>query len=260
MEMHKFVPHQLNAIIMRGLFYSGLLSLVILLLTACENKPVKVKIYGSLKEVMHENDLSSKISLNKIKDKRNLYALGAVENLQGEIMIYNGSPFISYVKAKNSGTTYKIDTSFNHNATLLASAVVKSWKEVPVPDTIKSIKDIESFLMIAGKKHGIDFSKPFPFRLEGIAEFAEWHIIKWDTTETQHSHKKHQKNSLKGYIHHSGVDILGFYAPEPGIITHHNRKTHMHIKTIDDHQAGHLDQLKADRELKLYLPKQKISY
>ena len=40
---------------------------------------------------MHHGDLSSKIDLMELENLENLYALGAVEQLKGEILIMNSN-------------------------------------------------------------------------------------------------------------------------------------------------------------------------
>ena len=42
---------------------------------------------------MHEGDISAKVSLSKLKSIKHLYALGAIENLRGEIQIFNSKPY-----------------------------------------------------------------------------------------------------------------------------------------------------------------------
>lgn len=68
-----------------------------------------VKFAGELREIMLDADLSTKIRLDTIP-KENLFAIGVVDSLQGEICIINGKPLISSLK----DTYIKTDTSMNH--------------------------------------------------------------------------------------------------------------------------------------------------
>ena len=50
-----------------------------------EDTSFEVAFKGALKNIMHKGDLSANISLSELADIDHLYALGAVENLKGEI-------------------------------------------------------------------------------------------------------------------------------------------------------------------------------
>lgn len=219
---------------------------------SCERiPPPEIKIYGSLKKVMAEGDLSGKVSLKEFEGKENLYAIGALENLQGEIMIYDGEPFVTKAEGQKEG----ILTEFNnHRASLLATAIVHDWQAIQIPDTVQFIDELESFIR-SKLKEMPELPQAIPFRIEGIADFIEWHVINWNTDIKEHSHKLHKENAIKGYKQYIGVDIIGFYSEKPGLITHKRSLTHMHVKTIDNHISGHLDKLKLKKgEAVLYLP------
>ena len=53
-----------------------------------------VEFYGALRNMMHKGDISAKYDLRNLKKTTHLYALGALENLKGEIMILDSTPFI----------------------------------------------------------------------------------------------------------------------------------------------------------------------
>jgi acetolactate decarboxylase len=57
----------------------------------------EVKIVGQMKNVMWKGQLYGNISLDTIADKTNLYGLGPVEYLAGEIAIINSQSFTSIV-------------------------------------------------------------------------------------------------------------------------------------------------------------------
>ena len=67
-----------------------LAGVLIILLSSCKTDPeVNVKYSGALMEIMAGN-IAGTISLDALKDMENVYALGALEDLQGEIQIFNG--------------------------------------------------------------------------------------------------------------------------------------------------------------------------
>lgn len=91
-----------------------ILSLIIIMTSCSVSNDIEVKVhhYGALKNMMHKGDLSSKVTLDELKDINHLYALGAVENLKGEVLVLDGIPSISYVKGNDSLKTMMIDSSF----------------------------------------------------------------------------------------------------------------------------------------------------
>jgi hypothetical protein len=73
------------------------LILIVMLITACQSIDKKalvvdVKYSGALKTIM-SGDIKPVISLESLSNKKHLYALGAVENLNGEIQIFNSNEF-----------------------------------------------------------------------------------------------------------------------------------------------------------------------
>ena len=68
----------------------------------------EVEYAGALKNFMHKGDVSAKVALSEYEQIEHLYALGAVENLKGEIQIFDGRPMNSYVE----DGAMKFDSSF----------------------------------------------------------------------------------------------------------------------------------------------------
>ncbi|MDG1901717.1 MAG: hypothetical protein P8I80_05735, partial [Bacteroidales bacterium] len=76
-----------------------------------ENEPsvkFKVEFHGALKNIMHKGDVTAKANLSDLKDVEHLYALGALENLKGEIQIFNSSPFNTLI----ADSTLSFDNTF----------------------------------------------------------------------------------------------------------------------------------------------------
>ena len=74
--------------------------LVVSLVSCQSNKSelisVEVNNSGALRTIM-SGDVSSAISLDSLQSKEHLFALGAMENLKGEIQIFDGNPSNSSV-------------------------------------------------------------------------------------------------------------------------------------------------------------------
>ena len=206
---------------------------------------------GALKNIMHKGDLSSNIVLSELRELEDLYALGAMTNLKGEIQIFDGVAYNSIVV----GDSLVIESNFEKEATLLVYAHVKSWKSVRIPDDIGSRKQLEDFIYQKAKEDHIKVKSPFPFLLEGEFKSLNWHVINWPDGDTEHSHEKHVKSGLYGQLNDVSALMLGFYSKKhKGIFTHHTADTHMHFKLGDNTIAGHVDDLELNGGAMLKLP------
>jgi len=211
----------------------------------------KVEYKGALKNIMHKGDISSQADLTHFQETEHFYALGAVENLKGEILILDSKPFISSVKDQK----LTISNSINHKATLLVYASVDKWTSFNIPDNVSTYEDLEKHIEQTAKAKGINTAEPFPFLIEGIAKSIDWHVIDWEKGDTDHSHEKHITSGLRGILTDQDVKILGFYSnSHHAIFTHHTTNMHLHIKTTDNKASGHLDGLALGQGMTLKLP------
>ena len=216
------------------------------------NQSFQVEYKGALKNIMHKGDLSAKVDLSEFSTLENFYALGAVENLKGEIQIFDSKPYVSFVE----NNILKFDTSYSKRATLLVYATVKDWVSIKLPDNLTSGKELESYIQKVAFENKIDTKQPFPFRIEGKLKEVHWHVINWKDGDQEHSHSKHVSSGLNGGIENIDVELLGFYSnSHHSIFTHHTTNMHMHVKLQDGKIAGHVDELELGENMVLSLPK-----
>ena len=231
------------------------LFLIVFFVLACqqkskEKKPLEVQYAGALRTIMSGN-IQSVISLDTLSNKKHLYALGAVENLKGEIQLFNSKPFNSFV----IDSSLQIKNDFALKASLIVYAEVKEWESFEIKNcTTKS--DLEEQIFKIATEYNIDTNKPFPFLLEGNVKSLDWHVINWKDGDTIHNHKKHKESGLNGTLQNKDVEIIGFYSTKhKAIFTHHTTNMHMHFKTKDGAIAGHIDDLLLNNSITLKLPK-----
>jgi len=204
--------------------------------------------------MMHKGDLSAKVTLDELKEMNHLFALGAVENLKGEVLILDGIPSVSYVKGNDSSKTMMLDDSFEKNACLLVLASVEEWESINIPNTVVTYEEFEGYVAETAAEKGIDIEKPFPFMIEGLAKSFDWHIIDWPENDTEHSHEKHIYSGLYGTLENQTVEMLGFYSNKHhAIFTHHSTNMHVHVKS--DKATGHADNFTLGENMILKLPK-----
>lgn len=218
-----------------------------------DDSPWKVKYEGALKNIMKKGDLSAHIQLEELRSFSNLYALGAKENLKGEIQIFNSKSFNSM--AKEDGIM--IDTSYYGAATLLVFASVEKWKETAIEDGVETYKELEKFIVKSAIHHGLSADHPFPFRIIGKVTSIDWHVINWKDGDMEHSHEKHINSGINETLQHTDVELIGFYSDSHhSIFTHHTTDMHIHFKSKSGDVAGHVDGLLLGGGMKLYFPDQ----
>lgn len=234
----------------------ALLFIPLLFLCMCSPSPpappYAVKHKGTLKDIMHEGDISAKADLDNFKSTPHLYALGPLENLQGEILILDGVPYISTVQ----NAELNIGSAYTHKAALLVYSTVENWLSIKIPKEIVTYQELEIFIEKMATENGIDTEIAFPFLLEGAAKYIDWHVVRWNVADTEHTHEKHIHSGPHGQISFRDVEVLGFYSKHHhAIFTHHMTNMHMHFRTKDGVVAAHLDDITVGSRMTLKLPK-----
>lgn len=211
----------------------------------------KVYFKGALMNMMRTGDISSKIALSDLKSLKNLYAVGAFENLKGEIQIFDSKPENTIAEKKK----FIFDKSFDKNATLLVWASVPKWKTIEIKINSVVQEEIEDLIEVLAAENGVNIYEPFPFLIEGKFNKIGWHIVNWDEKDKVHTHEKHIKSGFNGVVENREAVILGFFSNEhQGIFTHHTSKVHAHFKTFDGELAGHVDSFDINETLILKVP------
>ncbi len=222
----------------------------------CKNKyqlNKKVEFAGALKNAMKKGDLTPKIKLSSLKNKENLYALGAIGYLKGEVQIFDSYPMNTFVNEDNK---IEFDHTYDKDASLLVYAQVKEWVEYKIPNSIILRDQFEEYIEDVADKHGLDFEKPFVFLVEGKIKSNSWHVISWDANDKVHSHKKHVQSGISDTMRDTEVIMLGFFSMyHSGIFTHHTTSMHIHFMTKDKKISGHSDDMLLGKDMILKLPK-----
>ncbi len=208
---------------------------------------------GSLANAMKKGDLTPKIELKSLKDKKNLYALGAVGYLKGEVQIFDSDVMTTFVDKDNK---LQYDYTYNKNASLLVYTQVKEWVEYTIPNNIISREQFEQFLEEKAEQHGLDTEKPFVFLIDGTIKSNSWHIINWDANDKVHTHQKHLQSGIHNTMKDIPILMLGFFSMyHSGIYTHHTTSMHIHFMTKDKKISGHSDDMELGSNMILKLPK-----
>ena len=209
----------------------------------------KVNVIGEMRKVMWEGELEGVINLDTIGTKENLYGLGPVEFLIGEVVIIDGTTYVSTVV---SDSTMKVEESYEIKAPFFAYDTIKAWKNHTVPDSIRTIKQLEGYLDVLTRQS----LRPSIFKISGMVETATIHIVNLPTGAKVSSPSEAHQGQVDYELVNEQMDIIGFFSTEhKAIFTHHDTYVHMHLITKDRKKMGHLDEMlfKAG-SLTLYLP------
>lgn len=234
-------------------FKTILLGLTIMILTRFSSNAQQttndVTIVGEMKNVMWKGQLYGNIKLDTIANKSNLYGLGPVEYLAGEILIIDGKAYKSTVV---TDSTLKVEETFDIKAPFFGYTNIAKWKEQTLPDIIQTTQQLEQFIDNETK----NAKRPFMFKLTGTVEQATIHIVnlpKGSKVSSPHEAHKGQKIYT---LNNEQSEIIGFFSTEhKTIFTHHDTFLHMHLMTIDRQKMGHLDEVLLKKgTMKLYLP------
>jgi acetolactate decarboxylase len=234
-------------------FKTTLLGLTMFTLTSCSTQaPMttnEVKIVGQMKNVMWKGQLYGNINLDTIANKTNLFALGPVEYLAGEILIIDGKAYKSTV---SSDTTMKVEETYDIKAPFLGYTNISKWTEQTLPDGVQTIQQLEQFLDKITKSS----PRPFMFKLSGTVEKATIHIVNLPKGSKVSSPDEAHKGQVNYKINNELSDIIGFFSTEhKTIFTHHDTFLHMHLITKNRQKMGHLDDVLFKKgSIKLFLP------
>ncbi len=223
-----------------------------------------VEYVGAQKTIFKTGKAESVISLEDLAGKKDLYAMGPVDGLDGEITIFDSRPYITQVR----GNDYTLDKSFKHGAFFLVWSEQQNWSDTPLPAAVKGYVDLQRFVKEAAQKAGIDVAKPFPFLLAGTPVEIKWHI-NVDRTEGKPINKELFLRSKQPYVTKSEpVDIVGFYSEHhagvfltqfaPAIKEGSGMENalHIHLVSKTSKAAGHIDDITFGDGMVLRLPKQ----
>lgn len=230
-----------------------------------------VEFDGAQKNFFKTGKADAVMSLTTLSGRKSLFAVGAVEGLDGEITIFDSKPCITKVR----GSDFTVDNSLNHNAAFLVWTYQSSWQEIAIPASVKSYVDLQQFIKAEASGAGIDAGKPFIFLISGTVDEIKWHI-NVDRTEGKPITKELFARSKELYtIRNEAVDIIGFYSelhhgqfiseyapgikpeikPEINPASGIKNAIHIHLISKDSKASGHVDDISAGKDMVLRLPK-----
>ena len=201
---------------------------------------------GAMKNVMWKGELGGIISFDTM-DLQNVYGVGPLAGLRGEILILDGDVYVSEVE---KGKSVSVQINPVVSAPFFVYARVENWESAPLPAHIRTISDLESYLDERTKNR----TRPFVFRLSGNIQNAHYHIQDLPAGTPMSSPKEAHQGQRHFDFGPGEADILGFFSTDhQGIFTHHDSYLHLHVLSADGKHMGHVDEMELGA-MKLFLP------
>jgi hypothetical protein len=211
-------------------------------------QPYDVETFGVFRSMMMSGDFTAKVSLDAAMAKQPTAGVGALSDARGEITIYDGKLIVNYGKA--TPTIYP-----SESAALLASARVQGWQSIRVENDVPP-GEIESFISVTAKTHGIDPEVSFPFEVRGGIGPYVMHV---NAAPTNGAHGMALPMAITVQSQGDRLDglVAGLYVSLDlmGIATHGGERTHSHWVSLDMARTAHLDRWGIKAGAFLLLPK-----
>ncbi len=199
-----------------------------------------VQVYGALRAMFHEGQIGPNIALDTVLPDPDLYALGALAELSGEVTIVRGKVYLSYP----AGDTTRTETTSRTRsaATLFVGSRVPAWRSVATTQRIR-FEDLDQEIARLATEAGFSPDGRFPFLLEGDFEDLAWHVVDGRRiTAGGTSHQDHQSAAVNARRDRASAVLVGFYSQsDQGVFTHMGSNTHIHCVLDEPLVTGHVD-------------------
>ena len=211
-----------------------------------------VQYKGAMSAMYQPNGTAGKIAVKPLRAKPHLYALGPLDKLSGEITVWDGKLRTSKV----NGDVVEVKTPMDAKAVFLVWTYVSQWREIVIPDDVRTYKQLEMFVGQKATQAGHNTASPIPFLVKGTAERAEFHVVNYVSDGSPLTREKHDAAKAHFPLENEAVNLLGFYSTKhKGIFTPPGSNMHLHLITADGEKMGQCDDLVPGKTMRLYLPK-----
>jgi len=235
-----------------GLVGAGLQSRPVSFAESAQEKAAgfEVRWEGEMKRVHREGDASPRVALEKLAGRTGAFAIGPLAGLRGEITALDGVVFVSYME----GEKPVVANDWDRQAPFLVYGHVTEWKEVRLPASVQTPKDLEAYLPEAAREVGVNPSAPFPFKMRVSSAQIDYHIM--NNTEVGDQIKRPHKELMVHFqIRNRPATLIGVYSTEhAGVFTHHGETIHVHVVSEDGKDTGHVDGATFGPGAMLFLP------
>lgn len=189
--------------------------------------------YGSMHQALAQGDDTARVRLTDLQQYPDLYAIGAVAGLQGEITIVDSEPVVTAVDP--SGAPHPLDPATSA-ATLLMGQSVARWVSTELADDVAPA-DFDEAVRSAAAAHDVDLAEPFVFVVEGELTDVHLHVLNGACPVHARRHGLELPEGSRPF--ETDADriegtLVGIYATNgAGTVTHSGTRTHVHVVFVD---------------------------
>ncbi|MBC8426973.1 hypothetical protein H8E07_22900 [bacterium] len=201
----------------------------------------EVQVHGALRAMFHEGQTGTMVTLDTMLPNPDLYAVGALADLSGEITIIGGKTYLSYPEGEEDTRT-ELTPETNAGAALLVATEVSAWCDI-VTETAIRFEDLDEAIGKLAAAAGMNLDARFPFLMAGDFEDLQWHVIDGSRLVAGGtSHQDHLAAAAKAKLDRAAASLVGFYsAGDQGVFTHMGSMTHIHCVLEEPLATGHVD-------------------
>ena len=207
----------------------------------------EVVVTSKMSDVMWKGELSGKIDTESLTNE-NTYGIGPIEYLRGEILVFDGETYISYV---NENEELQVEKKLA-KAPFFVHKLAEIFKEFNTPKSVIDLKSLEEFI---DKKYK-NLNTPFMFIAEGTWDMMDVHSV--NLTEGKSvSNPRQAHEGMKNFIYQDIEGyIVGFFSRKhQTIFTHHDTFIHCHFISKDKSVMGHVDTFINSKKLNISVSK-----
>jgi acetolactate decarboxylase len=207
---------------------------------------------GALRDT-HGGDTHANVRLADLPRSADLYAVGPVAGLAGEITIVDGKLLLAEVEHGK----IKTRSDYSKGASFLVWATVPQWRAaVPVGASIGSQADLEKVIEAKAREAGLGVGQPFPFLLKGSFDNVKYHVVRPPQGGAGHGGAVGPADSaLNAEATGKSATVVGFFSRNhEGVFTHRGSHAHLHV-VLENGDSGHVDELRVGPDVQLLLPR-----
>lgn len=201
---------------------------------------------------VHGSNVSGKVPLQQFAGQKNIYAVGPLADFGGEITAVAGKFYIARVKHGE----VKTDSDLSASAGFLVWSNIDEWQSaVALGEKSETHAQLEERIGILATRAGMDMSKPFPFKLEGVLDSVSYHILVPKTQKQEQSSHGDSDGDKKISARNSDAVIIGFFSRNHGgVFTHKGSVAHLHVVGSNG-SSGHVDEIAANAGVRVLFPR-----